>query len=193
MPHLKLKGLLRGRGIFCENKLQPSKRSKSLNKLLDYSVATWVEVEDWLARIEKENQELNNKVDSFKYLMDGAKIEMKIRAVDRYKSSLAFDAFMHWKFRNGMKECQSFLQPVADKKVLVPSKEGDPKVYANDKAGSYILGEGEEDLVLSEKEESDDQASIAKFRKGDFPSKGVDIIKSSNKMDSSRNPESLVP
>ncbi|KAL5750688.1 hypothetical protein ACOSP7_025291 [Xanthoceras sorbifolium] len=50
--------------------------------------------------------------------MEGAKVEMEIKAVDRYKNSPTFDSFMHWEFRNSMKECQSFLQPLADKKVL---------------------------------------------------------------------------
>ncbi|KAL5763239.1 hypothetical protein ACOSP7_019503 [Xanthoceras sorbifolium] len=108
-------------------------------------------------------------------MLEGAKIEMEIRAMDHYKDSLAFDAFMHRKFRNGLKECQSFLQDMVNKETLVkldaaiqnnakmreqtqrklrkqwrahcrmkkltildmhlelPSKEGIPKLYENDK------------------------------------------------------------
>ncbi|KAL5798688.1 hypothetical protein ACOSQ2_003508 [Xanthoceras sorbifolium] len=42
---------------------------------------------------------------------------MEIRAVDRYKNSPAFNAFMHREFRNAMKEYQTFLQPLVDKKL----------------------------------------------------------------------------
>ncbi|KAL5794515.1 hypothetical protein ACOSP7_003109 [Xanthoceras sorbifolium] len=106
--------------------------------------------------------------------------------------------------------------PILDMHMEIPSKEGDPKIYAIDKAGSHFLGgpvdkgpdldydyshlfsKDEEDLVLSEKEESedesdDDQAPFSKFMKGDISSNGVDVGESSNKVDSSQNRNPLVP
>ncbi|KAL5861411.1 hypothetical protein ACOSQ4_002707 [Xanthoceras sorbifolium] len=44
---------------------------------------------------------------------------MEIKKVDRYKKSHTFDGFIHREFRNDLKECQSFLQGVADKETLV--------------------------------------------------------------------------
>ncbi|KAL5758553.1 hypothetical protein ACOSP7_021164 [Xanthoceras sorbifolium] len=172
-----------------------------------------------MARVEK-NKELSNYVDSYKFLMDGARTEIEIKAVDRYKTSSVFDAFMHREFRNGMKEYLSFLQLVVSQKVLedlsraiannmkisqdelrkarkFPSKEGKPKVYVNDKARSHFLGgRMDEELVLSEKKESEDkeddgQAPISKFIKGDLPPKGKDVGESSGQVAPSQNPDPL--
>ncbi|KAL5799511.1 hypothetical protein ACOSQ4_032395 [Xanthoceras sorbifolium] len=158
----------------------------STNKLLDAAI---------MARVE--NKELSDRVDSFKFTMEGTKAEMEIRV-----------------FRNDIKECRSLIETVASPEVLeridcdmannllvldmhmeIPNQEGHPKVYVNDKAGSnifgsrmdngpdpdfdYILSDGEKDLVLSEKEESEsesdeDKIPLSKFAKSGLSSKGTD-------------------
>ncbi|KAL5744087.1 hypothetical protein ACOSQ2_027203 [Xanthoceras sorbifolium] len=198
-----------------------------LNKLLDDAIPARVKVEGQLSRLEEENKELNNKVDSYLVLIEGAKVEMEIEVVDCYKNSHIFDAFMHREFRNCMKDCQTFLQPLVDKNVLedlgvdiannmniskIPSQEGVPKIYANNKTGFHFLGgpmdegpdpdfdysllfsEDKDDLVLKENEELEDEsdkdrASISKFMKGDLPPKGKDNGESSSQVAPSQNPD----
>ncbi|KAL5842284.1 hypothetical protein ACOSQ3_012887 [Xanthoceras sorbifolium] len=87
------------------------------------------------------------------------------------------------------------------------SKEGDPKIYANDKAGSHFLrgpidegpdpdydysplfSVGEEDLILSEKKDSEDdepnedQIPLSKYVKASIPSTGTDVGQSSGQVD----------
>ncbi|KAL5843089.1 hypothetical protein ACOSQ3_013692 [Xanthoceras sorbifolium] len=50
--------------------------------------------------------------------MDGAKVELEIQAMDQYKRSSAFDAFMYQEFANRMKESHSFLEGLVDLKPL---------------------------------------------------------------------------
>ncbi|KAL5781290.1 hypothetical protein ACOSP7_006319 [Xanthoceras sorbifolium] len=54
--------------------------------------------------------------------MEGAKVELEIGAVDYYKRSLVFNAFMYLKFENGMKECESLLEGMVDKDSLAHLK-----------------------------------------------------------------------
>ncbi|KAL5764057.1 hypothetical protein ACOSQ2_016651 [Xanthoceras sorbifolium] len=64
------------------------------------------------------SQELLDKVEAYEVMVDGAKVLLKIRAVDRYKRSSTFDAFMYREFANEMKESQSFLKDTVDKNAL---------------------------------------------------------------------------
>ncbi|KAL5799438.1 hypothetical protein ACOSQ4_032322 [Xanthoceras sorbifolium] len=50
--------------------------------------------------------------------MKRAKIEMEIRAMDRYKASPTFDAFMHREFRNDINECRELIQSDVSPEVL---------------------------------------------------------------------------
>ncbi|KAL5752519.1 hypothetical protein ACOSP7_022713 [Xanthoceras sorbifolium] len=149
--------------------------------------------------------------------MERAKIEMENRVVDLYKASPAFDAFMHREFRNNIKEYRYFLHQVASLEALekmdrvMANNEGLPKIYANDKAGSNILGakidkgpdpdfdytplfsEGKEDLILNGKEESEgesneDQIPLSMIvRQSSL--KGKDIGQSFGHVDASQNPD----
>ncbi|KAL5805731.1 hypothetical protein ACOSQ3_028637 [Xanthoceras sorbifolium] len=110
----------------CEDKLEALEAEKtdllsekdeaiaSANSLLDVAVAARVEVEGKLAQLEEKVTELSGTVDAFRSNLEGVKTEIGIRAVDRYKASPAFDAFMHREFRNGIKECLNIVESNLD-------------------------------------------------------------------------------
>ncbi|KAL5840128.1 hypothetical protein ACOSQ4_012736 [Xanthoceras sorbifolium] len=86
----------------------------SANSLFDAAVAARVEVEGKLAQSEEKVTELSGTVDAFRSNLEGMKIEIEIRSVDRYKAFLTFDAFMYREFRNGIQEYRNIVESNLD-------------------------------------------------------------------------------
>ncbi|KAL5797145.1 hypothetical protein ACOSQ2_001965 [Xanthoceras sorbifolium] len=110
----------------CEDKLEALEAEKaallskkdeaiaSANSLFDATVAARVDAEGKLAQSEEKIAELSGTVHAFRSNLEGMKTEIEIRSVDRYKTSPAFDAFMHREFKNGIQECRNIVESNLD-------------------------------------------------------------------------------
>ncbi|KAL5760941.1 hypothetical protein ACOSQ2_019779 [Xanthoceras sorbifolium] len=117
-----------------KREMQPSaRRIMKLRREMRYGEA---QIKRHLDLVEKQRQELLDVIDAYEVTMEGARIEMEIRSLDRYKRSPTFDGFMYHEYVNGIRESCAFLKDNVAQELL---ESIDKAILKNEITGKRTL------------------------------------------------------